>query len=94
MMATFSLTISNPITALGFVALIAGTGLSKGLGVTEALRLTIGVFIGSALWWLFIATVAGSIRHRLSDRHLLYINRGSALMIWGFAAVAAVRAMT
>lgn len=93
-LATFSLTLSNPITALGFVALIAGIGLSRDMTMLAAAQLTAGVFAGSALWWLFISNVAGAIRHRLDDRHLLYINRGSAVMVWGFAVVAAVRAVS
>jgi threonine/homoserine/homoserine lactone efflux protein len=93
-LATFTLTLSNPLTALGFVALIAGTGLSQGMTTLAAAQLTAGVFAGSALWWLFICNVAGAIRNRLSDRHLLYINRGSAILIWIFAAVAVVRAVS
>lgn len=91
---TFMLTITNPMTALGFIALFAGMGLSRDLDRPTAATLVAGVFAGSALWWLFISRLASAFRNRLADQHLVYINRGSAVMIWGFALVAAVHALT
>ncbi len=91
---TFMLTITNPMTALGFIALFAGMGLSRDLNRPEVATLVAGVFIGSGLWWLFISRLASAFRSRLADQHLVYINRGSAVMIWGFAGIAAVRALT
>ncbi|MDA5193162.1 LysE family translocator [Govanella unica] len=86
-LATFVLTITNPITALGFVALFTSAGLTRDASSGDAATIVLGVFLGSALWWLFICRVAHSIRERLSDSHLLRINRASAVLIWIFAAL-------
>ncbi len=53
---TFRLTLANPITLLGFAAMFAGLGVT-GVGQlkaadTAAAALVLGVFLGSALWWL------------------------------------------
>ena len=57
---TFLLTITNPLTIVSFVAIFAGAGLARphgdywGAGV-----LVLGVFLGSALWWLVLSLVIG-----------------------------------
>lgn len=93
-MATFALTITNPITALGFVALFTSIGLTRSASMGEAATAVAGVAIGSVLWWVFICRMAYSIRERLADGHLLLINRGTAIVIWGFAAFSLYKAFT
>lgn len=91
MLGTFMLTITNPITAIGFVALFTSVGLTKDASHGDAATIVLGVFLGSALWWLMIGGIAHSIREKLSDKHLLRINRGSAVLIWVFAALVPLR---
>lgn len=85
--ATFVLTITNPITAIGFVALFTSIGLTHDASAGDAATVVLGVFLGSALWWFFISRMAHAVRDRLSDAHLLLINRTSAVLIWIFAAL-------
>lgn len=92
--ATFALTISNPLTALGFIALFTSVGFTRTDSTGDAATIVAGVFIGSALWWLVISRIAQMVRGRLSDDHLTMINRGSAILIWGFAAWALVKGLT
>ncbi len=92
--ATFALTITNPITAIGFVALFTSIGISRASATADAASVVVGVFLGSALWWLFICKVAHSVRERMSDRHLLWINRSSAILIWVFAGLSLIKSAT
>lgn len=92
MLGTFLLTISNPITALGFIALFTSVGVGMTGELGAAARLVVGVFFGSALWWLAITQLANLVRGRLNDDHLWWINRGSAILVWGFGGVSLVRA--
>lgn len=92
-LGTFVLTVSNPITALGFVALFTSAGVGRTGDVWEAVRLVIGVFIGSALWWLIITRLAAMVKGRLNDNHLWWINRGSAVLVWGFGVVSIGKAV-
>lgn len=84
---TFLLTLTNPATILSFAAVMAGLGAMGATGQTAAL--VIGVFVGSALWWLALSTGVSLIRHRLPQMALLWINRvsGAVLMIFGIAAL-------
>lgn len=50
---TFFLTMTNPMTILAFAAIFAGLGLSKANG--SSILLVLGVFFGSALWWLVLS---------------------------------------
>ncbi|HEX4840498.1 MAG TPA: LysE family transporter [Rhabdochlamydiaceae bacterium] len=54
--STFFLTITNPMTILSFLAVFAGLGLSSVHGdYFQAGGLVLGVFLGSAAWWLLLS---------------------------------------
>ncbi|MCF8474157.1 MAG: LysE family transporter [Emcibacter sp.] len=78
----FSLTIMNPMTILGFVFLFGALGLGDiGQNVEQSFALVFGIFLGSSLWWFTITRCAGYMKNRLSDDHLLIINRVSAIIV-------------
>jgi len=78
----FTLTIMNPMTILGFIALFVALGLQDmGQQPLNGVMITVGIFLGSSLWWLTITGCAGYMKNRLSDDHLLKINRASAIIV-------------
>ena len=84
----FALTMTNPMTILSFAGIFAAAGLS-GHGGWEAALLTLGVFLGSLLWWLLLTTVVARLRTRVTPRVLTWVNRlsGAALLVFGGVAV-------
>jgi threonine/homoserine/homoserine lactone efflux protein len=91
--STFLLTLTNPMTILAFAAIFAGLGLAEaGGGYASAVLLVLGVFLGSASWWLLLSSVVGAFRTRFSLSGLLWVNRVSGLIILGFGAYALVTA--
>ena len=87
-LATTALTLANPSTILSFLAIFAGLGLaSQERAWSDASILVIGVFMGSALWWLFLAFLAAIFRQRLGDGGMKWINRFSAVLLAGFGGV-------
>ena len=56
------LTLSNPPTILSFAAVFAGLGLHVTTGWVPALMLVVGVFLGSAAWWLILSGVVSAFR--------------------------------
>lgn len=87
----YALTITNPMTILSFAALFAALGVSRGT-VADAVALTLGVLVGSALWWLVLTTVVGRLRSRVTARGLTWVNRisGALILAFGVAAIVAV----
>lgn len=86
LLSVFVLTLANPMTILSFVAVFASLGsghTSSGSGA--ALTMVLGVFLGSALWWLGLSTGVSLVRHRLGPRVLQAINRLSGALLLGFA---------
>jgi len=78
----FTLTMMNPMTILGFIALFVALGLrDMGQEPFNAVAITLGIFMGSSLWWFTITRGAGYMKNRLSDDHLLKINRLSAVIV-------------
>ena len=92
------MTLTNPATlffflgsfgAIGFVAI--GHGAPANL-IHSALVVG-GVFVGSMLWWLVISGGARALSGRVTDRHLLWLNRVTAAALAVFGAVAVGRGL-
>ena len=84
-LSTLGLTLTNPPTILAFAAIFAGLGLAANTDYRAAAFVTLAVFLGSASWWIILATAAGALRQRIGPRHLRAINVVSGLTILGFA---------
>ena len=86
-LSIYGLTMTNPMTILSFAAIFAGFGLGGG-GLVDAGLLTVGVFLGSSLWWVVLTTVVGGLRSRLTPAVLAWINRLSGAVLLGFGLLA------
>jgi threonine/homoserine/homoserine lactone efflux protein len=85
-LSTFFLTITNPMTILSFAAIFAGTMLTQKMG--SPIIIVLGVFLGSAAWWLTLSLGIGWMRDRLTAAHMVWINRISGIIIAGFGVFA------
>jgi threonine/homoserine/homoserine lactone efflux protein len=87
--STFFLTLTNPMTILSFAAIFAGLGVaSASENYVSAGVLVLGVFIGSALWWLILSGGVSVFQAKFNPRGLRWVNRVSGLMITGFGLLA------
>jgi threonine/homoserine/homoserine lactone efflux protein len=86
-LSILGLTMTNPMTILSFGALFAGLGVT-GSDAMESALITLGVFLGSASWWVVLTTTIGAFRSRVTPRWLRVINIGSGVVIGAFALVA------
>jgi threonine/homoserine/homoserine lactone efflux protein len=84
-LSTLALTLANPPTILAFAAIFAGLGLVTD-DFADAALAVLGVFLGSASWWILLAAGAGRLRERMRPRLLRAINVVSGASILGFAA--------
>jgi threonine/homoserine/homoserine lactone efflux protein len=87
--STLFLTLTNPVTILAFAAIFAGLGLGNSGGdYTAGMLLVVGVFLGSAAWWLFLSTGMGLFRRWFNGPRLRWVNRLSGAIIGGFGFLA------
>lgn len=83
--SAFVLTLTNPMTLLAFAAIFAGLRLPELRShIEDVWLLVLGVFSGSALWWLFLSMGTGVFRKSLSPRGIRWINWISGGAIIGF----------
>lgn len=94
-LSTLFLTMTNPATIIAFLTAFA----SIKFGVSEAaasigasawldpLAITLGVFLGSAAWWLILSLMSAKFGTGLSARALTRINKGAGVLLIAFAAV-------
>jgi threonine/homoserine/homoserine lactone efflux protein len=87
--STFALTLTNPTTIISFAAVFAGLGLGGRVGgYGTAALMVLGVFLGSALWWLLLSTGVGLFRSALTRDRLRWVNRGAGAIIAAFGVAA------
>ncbi|PZO35327.1 MAG: lysine transporter LysE [Leptolyngbya sp.] len=88
--STLVLTLTNPTTILSFIAIFAGLGLvGSSQSWTDSLALVLGVFLGSALWWLCLSWGVTLFSQKLTPPRLKWLNRlaGAAIFAFGVAAI-------
>jgi threonine/homoserine/homoserine lactone efflux protein len=84
--STLVLTITNPLTIISFSAIFAGLGLgSERRDLLSACATVLGVFSGSALWWLGLSSAVSLLRDRVTSAGLRWVNRLSGSVIIAFA---------
>ncbi|MBK9942814.1 MAG: LysE family transporter [Kouleothrix sp.] len=91
--STLLLTLTNPTTILSFVAVFAGLGLANAAGdYGQAALLVLGVFAGSALWWLLLSGGVSLLRARVTPAVLVWVNRasGAVIVLFGVGALASL----
>lgn len=87
--STFFLTMTNPLTILSFLAVFAGLGLSsKSSNYGDAILLVLGVFLGSAAWWLILSEGVTFFRKKMTAKAMTWINRLAGVLITGFGLFA------
>ena len=86
-LSTYLLTLTNPMTILAFVGLIAALGTASAAG---AYVLVLGVFLGSLLWWMILVGGVVALKSRLPIRAMRWLDfiSGMVLVVWGGAILA------
>ena len=79
---TLFLTLTNPLTIVSFIGIFAGMNIGPVSG--SSVYLVLGVFIGSAIWWLLLSSFVGLFRKMICSRTMKLINTISSLILLGF----------
>jgi len=84
-----AVTLSNPMTIMGFLGIFAGLGLSElNAGPVSALQMVIGVLLGSGMWWLGLCMGTQALKPKFGPQSLAWTNRLAALLLVGFGTFA------
>lgn len=87
--STLALTLTNPATILSFVGVFAGLGLGNTNRAPGAASwMVLGVFLGSAGWWLILSGGVGLAREKFTLVWMRRVNQLSGLVIAGFGLLA------
>ena len=82
-----AIAIANPMTLIFFLVILPGFGvIIQGSAFLPAAEFVAGVFFGSVAWWIILCGSIGSVRSRISVKHLGLINRISGVLISCFGA--------
>lgn len=87
--STLFLTLTNPLTILSFAAIFAAIGVGEvQRSYASAAVLVLGVFLGSALWWVVLSGGVSIFRTKFNARGLKWVNRISGMIIMVFGVLA------
>jgi threonine/homoserine/homoserine lactone efflux protein len=87
--STLGLTLTNPATILSFTVIFTGLHLGDTHGdFLSAGLLVLGVFSGSAAWWLTLSGIVGIFRERFTTTWMVWVNRLAGLIILSFGLMA------
>jgi threonine/homoserine/homoserine lactone efflux protein len=75
------LALTNPLTIFAFVAVFAALGLGSGLSVFSEWALVLGIFLGSALWFMLLSVSASIFRKKLDTGGLRWVSRIAGVLI-------------
>ncbi|AIY40120.1 Putative threonine efflux protein [Collimonas arenae] len=89
--SVFVLTLTNPMTILSFIAVFAAISGSAATAPSAAGIMVLGVFTGSACWWLLLACGVAVIRNRIGPRLMSAVNRIGGCILLLFAGWQLVR---
>ena len=85
-LSTLFLTITNPVTILSFLAIFAGLGITT--AEYSGVILAMGVFIGSAIWWLLLSIGIASLSRFIGKKLFQGIHYASGIVLITFALAA------
>ncbi len=67
-LSSFMIAILNPATILSFMVAFAAFGITGKLALVEGISLTLGILVGTVLWWLALSAVTAHFRGKVTDR--------------------------
>ncbi len=82
LVSSLLLALSNPMTAVAFLAIFSTLGLSASLALWS------GVLLGALGWWFGLNLVVGAWRSRFDMRTLGWVNRLAGAAMAGFGVLA------
>jgi threonine/homoserine/homoserine lactone efflux protein len=91
---TFSLSVTNPGLALGYVAIFSSMSSMLAIGASPYRPpiVLLGIALGGALWWLLLSFFIVRLKTRLGAPTLDKINRWSGIFVAAFGFVLLMRA--
>ncbi|AOI95163.1 LysE family translocator [Burkholderia sp. LA-2-3-30-S1-D2] len=96
-LTTFGLTLSNPMTILSFVGIVAAlgplAGTQEGAMGPPVTLMVAGVFLGSATWWLCLSSATAALRTKMPLTFMRGLSRVSAAVIAVFGAIQLIAGM-
>lgn len=86
---TFALTLTNPMTIVSFAGILSGLNIAE--RSASSLWLVLGIYAGSAIWWIALCLVVGLLKRSLKPAAMRAIQYVSAIVIAGFGLVSLAR---
>ena len=84
----FIITLSNPLTYIGFIALLSYMHLNfKSFNSDLIINFSLGAFAGSMSWWLILIEFAKFLKKKVNSTFIKRSNIISGLVILGFGLI-------
>jgi len=90
-MTSFFITISNPLTLIGFGGLFAVFGSVDQQATTLNMSFTVlGVITGACIWWIILVSIVNLFKNKITNQKLLWINKITGFCVSAIGLLLAV----
>lgn len=79
------ITLTNPAAILSFMVIFSTFGVNANSDLFHKILLVLGIFIGTALWWLGLSAIVNYHQNKISDHFYRGLNKcfGIAIIVLG-----------
>lgn len=88
---SFAVGITNPAAILTFLFAFSWFGINGQLKLLNGTALVLGVFIGTSLWWVVLASAVGVLKSKFGSQQLRRMNRIFGIVLILFGATVLIR---
>lgn len=82
--STMALTLANPMTILSFIAVFSALSGSMEVSPESATIMVIGIFFGSAIWWLMLSACVSKVRQKIDTVAMNRISKAAGILLMAF----------
>lgn len=85
--SSFIIAITNPATIITFMMAFTIFNIAQVSSAAEGMTITIGILLGTCIWWAAISVIIGNLRGHLTEKKLLAVNYilGVLVLLFGLA---------
>lgn len=85
LLQTIVITLTNPMTIVSFLAAFSAFGFGGFQNTSDAIRIAVGVCLGSLIWFLLLSSTVAYFRTRVTPTIYKFINTisGTLLIVYG-----------
>lgn len=87
LLSSFAVGFTNPAAILSFLFAFSYFGAANQINLNNGIFIVLGVFIGTALWWLVIVSAFSLLKNKIKSNSIIVLNKCFGIIIIVFSFI-------